>query len=108
MRWGRWLHAHPQNTSHPNPAVENSDCSSIPPGVAAGGAGYVRLHADCGRAEFDANHDLVRVACPAVWCGSVSVDDNTIRPHQTWDKLPCWWSGWRIVDDGVAVERAVS
>ncbi|WP_378736129.1 hypothetical protein [Nocardia brasiliensis] len=81
---------------------------TIPIGVAAGREGYVRLHADCGRAEFDADHQLIRVACPAVWCGAVSVADNVIQSHQTWDNRECAWGGWRIVDDKVAAEKALS
>ncbi|WP_378741376.1 hypothetical protein [Nocardia brasiliensis] len=108
MRWQPWLHTHPRTNSHHTPAAADSRCDTIPTGVAAGREGYVRLHADCGRAEFDADHQLIRVACPAVWCGAVSVADNVIQAHPTRDNRERAWGGWRIVDDKVAAEKALS
>ncbi|GAA5079754.1 hypothetical protein GCM10023319_19600 [Nocardia iowensis] len=43
-----------------------------------------------------------------MWCGAVSVADNVIQAHQTWDNRECKWGGWRIVDDTVAAEKALS
>lgn len=86
MNWRRWLNT----PTHPDPAT------ALPPATS-----WLRLYADCGRARFDDADRLIAVACPAVLCGSVTVADNRIREHLTWDARPCPWSGWRIVDDRV-------
>lgn len=104
----RWAHNHPQATSTMTPVMAESRCRPIPIGISTDRGGYLRLHADCGRAEFDADIQLIRVACPALLCGSVPVADNQIGAHLTWDARPCQWSEWRIVDDSVPVVRPVS
>ncbi|WP_329414653.1 hypothetical protein OG563_18160 [Nocardia vinacea] len=70
--------------------------------------GQVRLYADCGRAEFDAEGQLVRVVCAAVLYGSIPVTDHRMGWHLTWDAHPCRWIGWRIVDDSAEPVRAAS
>lgn len=54
MNWRSWLdtHRHTGPTAAPRPII-----------------GYVRLHADCGRAEFDTANRLTAVPCPALLCG---------------------------------------
>ncbi|MEV6340461.1 hypothetical protein AB0M12_37785 [Nocardia vinacea] len=69
------------------------------------GRRHVRLRADCGRAKFDNQNQLIAVACPAIFCGSVQVTDGRIRAHQAWDDHTCQWSGCRIVDDSIEPAR---
>lgn len=101
MRWPHWLHARP-------PTVADSLCHLPSRRNSAHGPAHVRLHADCGNIERDAEHRLVRVACPALLCGSVPVRGNRIQPHGTWDQRPCRFGGWLIVDDKATAARAAS
>ncbi|WP_328408985.1 hypothetical protein [Nocardia sp. NBC_00403] len=106
MNWRRWMHAHPPQMTTISGCT---DSRSHPPEARLGAVdeGRVRLHADCGRVKFDGENRLISVACPAVFCGSVSVSDDRIGAHRTWDARPCGWGGALIVDDTATV-RAVS
>ncbi|WP_063045963.1 hypothetical protein [Nocardia pseudovaccinii] len=107
VNWRRRIQSHPPQT----PSISGGATSRyhLPtPRYSAASDGHVRLYADCGCAKFDSENRLISVACPAVLCGSVSVSDNRIGEHRTWDAQPCRWIGACIIDDSAATVRVVS
>ncbi|WP_062989896.1 hypothetical protein [Nocardia anaemiae] len=107
LNWRRWIQPRrPQRLDISGRATPRHHQAT--PRYTAAVDGFVRLYADCGRAKFNGENQLISVTCPAVLCGSVPVSDNRIGEHRTWDAQPCRWVGAVIIDDTVPAARAIS